>query len=102
MRLEDLKEAGAWMSEFHGDFGAVDHLKSGAVNLEGCPRIIHGEFYVEGDDFDDKGVDLSTIVSLKGGPEEVHGDFQISKTGITSLEGAPKVIDGRISVSKVR
>lgn len=54
------------------------------TSLEGCPKIITGNFSCADND----------LVSLEGGPEEVHGNFECEFNKISSFEHFPTCIGG--------
>lgn len=53
--------------------------------LEGCPRIVNGDFKVYDGLFED----------LQGGPQIVKGDFSTTGIYFKTLEGSPQEIGGR-------
>jgi len=49
-------------------------------SLKGCPRIVHGDFYLQG----------TSIRNLEGGPEIVGGKYEVKHNKfLTSLKGFP-------------
>jgi hypothetical protein len=63
--------------------GYLDCANKDLTSLEGCPKIVNGNFYC----------DHNKLTSLKGCPEEVKGRFYCSNNNLTSLEGSPKKIN---------
>ena len=58
-------------------------------SLKGCPKIVHGDFFVKG----------AGIGTLKGGPEEVRGEkYEVDENrALRSLEGFPLGFKGKFT-----
>ena len=82
MKFKDLLDYGDLTGQtYEGDIDL--HSKDLLTSLEGCPKIIKG-------DFDASGCDLR---SLKGAPEIVTGDFLVrGNKKLTSLRYSPKKV----------
>lgn len=65
------------------EINAIDLEGCGLTTLEGCPKIVHNDFSVIGND----------LTNLKGSPR-VGGYFYASQNNLTSLEGAPDMVKG--------
>jgi hypothetical protein len=68
--------------------GTFDISSTGLESLEGCPKIVGGNFLCF----------ANFLISLVGGPSKVGGNFVASNNSLKTLEGAPDHVGGYFEV----
>ena len=86
MQFKDLYPNLAFKDEWEGN---LDIRNAHLTSLEGCPKIIHGDFDCS----------WNAIESLIGDPERVEGSYRCQNNKIESLDGIASYIGDILSLS---
>lgn len=79
MKFKDAFPDLAFKDEYDDNLGIID---MGLTSLEGCPKIIHGNFNCS----------INSLTSLIGGPERVDGYYSCSSNNFETLDGIASYI----------
>jgi len=83
MKFKDTMYGDLTGAMYIGDIMLID---MNLTSLEGCPKIIKGNFDCS----------LNKIESLEYAPKEIHGYFDFSYNKVSNFDGIPEVISGTL------
>ena len=101
-----IDPSGKLRVKFRKVSGSCSLTACGMTTLEGCPKIVGGNFYCGWNGLEnlqggptyvggDYECHTNNLVSLVGAPTKILGDFTCANNYLTSLDGAPKEVKGR-------